>query len=76
MNWFDEQKAIAERLVAVMADDFQHEQYEHSLESAMTGLIRKLEERDQEISRLRAEIEQIKINNQRIPHHEEVLADE
>lgn len=53
MNFWDEQRAIAERLVAVMEQDFKHEMYEHNLEETVRGLMQKLAERDAEISRLR-----------------------
>lgn len=56
MTWFDEQRAIAERLVAVMVEDNKHEIYEHNLEEALRGLIQKLEERDKEIAALRDRI--------------------
>lgn len=57
MNWFDEQKAIAERLVAVMVEDHKHEVYEHNLEETVRGLMTKLGERDREIAALRERLQ-------------------
>lgn len=59
MNWFEHQAAIAHRQLAAMERDFKHEQYEHSLEEAVRGLIQKLEERDREIAALRQKIESL-----------------
>lgn len=59
MNWFEHQTEIAHRQLAAMERDFKHEAYEHNLESALRGLIQKLEERDREIAALRQQIESL-----------------
>jgi transcriptional regulator of NAD metabolism len=64
MNWFDEQRAIAERLVAVMVEDHKHEVYEHNLEETVRGLMHKLEERDREIVALRNKIHTLTVKEE------------
>jgi peptidoglycan hydrolase CwlO-like protein len=59
MNWFEEQRRIAERQIAVMVEDQKHEVYEHSLEEAVRSLMHKLDERDQEIAALRQKIQSL-----------------
>lgn len=53
MNWFEQQASIAERQLAAMVSDHKHEVYEHNLEQTVRSLMQKLDERDQEIARLR-----------------------
>lgn len=77
MNWFEHQVEIAERQIAAMVSDQQHEKYEHSLEETVRHLMHKLDERDKEIVRLRAEIEEIRFNNDKqIQQAREVDVDE
>lgn len=77
MNWFKHQAEIAERQIAAMVSDQQHEAYEHSLEETVRHLMHKLEERDREIARLRAEVEEIRFNkDKQIQQAKEVDVDE
>lgn len=57
MNWFEEQRRIAERQIAAMVEDQKHEVYEHNLEEVVRSLMHKLEERDHEIATLRQKIQ-------------------